>query len=136
MIQFYFLSIVLNCVGGYALVADGGETPSEGAATLGKLLNDEITGLLLGVLSAAVGFFKLLSVVRGDVPVVGDLIPALAGFSVGTSLLIHFYSSRSSVASPFPRLIDTVFVKNKKYVGYLGLAAGALHFLFPTVLFL
>lgn len=136
MIQFYFLSIVLNLLGGYALVSmdDGG--PLGGAESLNALFRGEIARLLLGVLSVAVGFFKLLTVVRGDVPVVGDLIPALAGLSVGVSLLVDYYKSRSTVDKPLPKGFELVFVKNRRYIGYAAMVAAALHFLFPTVLFL
>jgi len=136
MIQFYFLSIVLNLFSGYALILDGDErtgTPMDG---IRELFSDETLRLVLGVLTVSVGFFKLISVVRSDVAIIGDLIPAAAGILSGIALLLEFYRNRSALPNgPYARF-DLVLAKNRKWIGYGAIVAAFTHFLFPTVLFL
>ncbi len=92
--------------------------------------------LVVGVLCAFVGIMKLLSVFRNDVPVVGDLFPALAGLCGGASLLLDYYSDSSSLELNLPSFVETIFVDSKKYIGIACLISGLLHFVFPQVLFL
>ena len=92
--------------------------------------------LVVGVLSVFVGIMKLLSVFRNDVPVVGDLFPALAGLCGGASLLLDYYSDSSSLELNLPSFVETIFVDSKKYIGIACLISGLLHFVFPQVLFL
>ena len=135
MIQFYFLSILFNTLAGYALIVDG-ETGHSALDGLKTYFLNETFRLVVGILVAATGFFKLLSAVRGDVPVVGDLLPALAGLAAGFILLFEYYRSRSTVSSTGADRIETIFVNNRKWFGYVAVGSAAAHFLFPTVLFL
>lgn len=134
MIQFYLLSVLLNALAGYALIAEKDASAPRGEG-LRYYLADETFRLVLGVLAFATGFFKILSATRGDLAVIGDLFPAVAGLLSGFALLLEFYRSRSTIETANEK-IDFVFVKNKKWIGYGAAAAAALHFLFPTVILL
>jgi hypothetical protein len=70
------------------------------------------------------------------VPVVGDIIPALAGFLAGFVLVFEYYRNRSTLEPEHTEKIEQVLIHNKKWVGYFAFAAAALHFLLPSVLFL
>ena len=98
MIQFYFLSVLFNLVGGYALVEDSARNRHASLEGLRTFLRDPTVRLVIGILSAVVGAFKLLTVVRGDIPVVGDFLPAVAGIAVGATLLLDIYRSPSGDA--------------------------------------
>lgn len=135
MIQFYFLSILFNAIAGYALALDPDARPSS-LDGIKSILADETFRLVLGVMTIATGFFKLLSAVRGDIPVVGDLYPSIAGLAAGFALVFEFYRTRSALASDVSERLELVFVKNRKWIGYGALIAAVTHFLFPTVLFL
>lgn len=135
MIQFYFLSIVLNFLAGYAVSMDS-ESSTGSLEGIRELFRDETLRLVLGILAMSVGFFKLLTVVRGDVPVVGDLIPAVAGLSSGFTLAFEFYRSRSTIHSDTSERLESIFLKNRKWLGIAAIVSSAAHFLFPTVLFL
>ncbi len=135
MIQFYFLSITLNLLAGYALSYDR-ESEAPSGRELRELFDGETFRLVLGVLSFAVGMFKLLSVVRGDVPVVGDLIPSFAGLLSGFALILEFYRRKTTLPLRLSEKLDLVFVKNRKWLGLGAIFAAVAHFLFPTVLFL
>ena len=135
MLQFYFLSIVMNALAGYILFAGGNDSPV--VFKSGFSLQNETFRLVVGIASALVGFMKLLSVVEGDVPVIGDLLPALSGFLAGFALIFEYYRGRASVEIPENvGKIDRLLATNKKIIGIAALAAAVLHFLFPRVLLL
>jgi len=135
MIQFYFLSIVLNFCAGYALSFDR-EARTGALEGIRSIFRDETLRLVLGVLTMSVGVFKLLSVVRGDFPVVGDLVPSAAGLLSGFALLLEYYREKTTLHELFSDRLDRIFVKNRKWLGIGAILAAVAHFLFPTVLFL
>jgi hypothetical protein len=135
MLQFYFRSILANLLAGTALTAEylAGRFPA--FAPFRDLLSRRGWRACLGVLAAVVGFLKLL--IRSspaDVPVVGDLIPALAGMAMGASLLLHVVREKSDV-TPVGRL-ERVALTYRVPLGFIGIAAAVLHFLLPAALFL
>jgi hypothetical protein len=135
MLQFYFLSILLNAVTAFVLMY-GDIEDQAGESRLPRIVLDETFRLVLGILTAVTGFFKLLTAIRGDIPVIGDLVPAAAGLAGGFALLYEFYRARSvldeSKVPPF--LIE--IVSAKRYVAIACLISAVTHFLFPTVIFL
>lgn len=146
MLQFYFLSILLNLMVGLLLVfSDSGEGEE---SDLDDVINDSFQNrflavfdnrnfrLIVGILCVLVGLMKLLSVTQGDVPVVGDLLPALAGIAGGFCVLLAFYQESSSIDITSMPVIESIFIGGKKYIGIFCLVAGILHFIFPKVLLL
>ena len=137
MLQFYFLSILLNAVTGFVLLYGNPlNSETEESGKMPEIVYDETFRLVLGILTGIVGFFKLLTVVRGDVPVVGDLFPAVAGMASGFMLLYEFYKNRSSVPEETIPVMIQKLIAAKKYVGIIAMVSALTHFLFPTVLFL
>jgi hypothetical protein len=160
MVQFYFLSIVLNLAGGYALVVEG--LPQRGRTIEGfrDFFQDPTARLVVGILALVTGALKFLTPIRGDIPIVGDFLPAVGGLGVGISLLLERYygsdapmtsaeptpdggpahstPTRKSPISPRgePNAIERLFLDHKAVVGLVGLIAGVVHFLFPMVIFL
>lgn len=135
MLQFYFLSIVLNALAGYILISGDEEGPL--AFKSGFSLKDETFKLVVGIASVLMGLMKILSVVEGDVPVIGDIFPALTGLLAGFILIFAYYRGRASVEiSGQAEKVNRLLVANKKVIGAAALIAAALHFLFPRVLLL
>ncbi|MDR2619116.1 MAG: hypothetical protein LBC62_09625 [Treponema sp.] len=134
MIQFYFLSIFFNVLAGYILVSGDESGPLE--VRPGLSLNDEAVRLILGILCMVTGVLKLLSSVEGDLPVLGDIIPALVGFAAGFVLVFEYYRGRAGVESGGAESFNLMLVRNKKIVGAAAIITAALHFLFPKVLLL
>ncbi len=167
MLQFYFLSILLNGLAGLVFIytqkkqfpdsapsdssldADAFESasaenpdsfsessdPSKGILSL-SFLDDSVFRLVVGILSGLVGILKLLSPIQYDIPVIGDLIPAVAGMAACGSLLVEYYQNNSDIELHLPSGITEFFTEGKKYLGIFCLIAGVLHFIFPRVLFL
>lgn len=173
MLQFYFLSILLNLISGLVFLyspknSDGeassnsfdddlfsdsddensassspedsksDESKSKAKSNLFEipLFQDASFRLVLGILMVLTGLMKLLSPIQYDVPVVGDLIPALAGLFGGFSILLEWYRNKSTLGVNLPEVLDKIFVDGRKYLGIFCIAAAVLHFIFPRVLFL
>src|SRR5574344_703558 len=136
MAQFYFLSVLLNIIAGLALVygkefvhknkADDDlleEKPSKKNNLQDKTstffegmtcFDSRSFRLVIGVLSVLVGLMKILSVFRNDIPVVGDIVPALAGLLGGASLLVEYYLSGTTEDSVIPANVEHVLVGGRK----------------------
>jgi hypothetical protein len=136
MIQFYFLSILLNGLSGYALTRDTGDDDIVLDTGFRFSFYNETCRLILGAATILMGLLKILSSVRGDVPVIGDLVPALAGLLAGFILVFEYYRGHSTLEPEHTEKIEQLLIHNKKWAGYFALAAAVLHFLLPTVLFL
>jgi len=138
MLQFYFLSIVMNALAGYILISgEDGKGPLVFKSGFSLSIKDETFKLVVGIISALTGLMKVLSVVEGDVPIIGDLFPAAAGFLSGAILIFEYHRTRTTLKdSDSVEKIDRLLVANKKVIGMAALAAAALHFLFPSVLLL
>jgi len=174
VLQFYFLSVLLNIIAGLVFLygskedsldsassdfsgdifsddnnngSDSDEKSSETNGTKNEngkksrnleipFLEDSSFRLVLGILMVLTGLMKLLSPIQYDVPVVGDLIPSLAGIAGGISILLEWYKNKSTLALSLPEVLEKLFVDGRKYLGIFCIAAGVLHFIFPRVLFL
>ncbi|MDR2483814.1 MAG: hypothetical protein LBD55_00270 [Treponema sp.] len=135
MIQFYFLSVLCNALAGYMLISTD-EKSGIGAmeAHLKISPGDDTFRLVLGIVAIITGFFKLLSVIQGDIPVVGDLIPAVFGFASGSILVFAYYRKTSTIDSDTHTLLELFLAYHKKRIGFLAIGAAILHFLFPQAL--
>lgn len=141
MVQFYLLSILMNIVAGYSLISFQTEATGTKFDGVREYLKDSTIRLVLGILCSTVGLFKLLTVMRGDIPVIGDLVPSLAGMASGFTLLLEFYKSNSTksnstVTSTTLAKLDSIFMANKRLVGIISIVSGFVHFLFANILFL
>ena len=137
MYQIYLLSIVTILLSGITLAYDR----LQQSLGIGSLFNEEMFRrptfrLILGVVTLLVGFFQFLTVAPGDVPVVGDLVPAVTGLVLGGILAMDYYRAKSSVETPLVETLDRLLVKNGSNFGILGIVVALLHFLFHRVLFL
>ena len=116
MLQFYFLSILLNLLIGITLVYGNNEKIS--------ILDDKTFQLVVGILSVFVGVIKFLSSVKG-VPFLGDLLPAMA----------NILAKANEELSPSD-IVQFIFIDKKKYIGIGCIAIAIIHFIVPDVLFL
>jgi len=125
----------MNALAGYILLKGDDDSPL--VFKSGFSLKNETFRLVLGIASALVGLMKILSVVEGDVPVIGDLFPSLTGLLAGFVLIFEYYRGRISVEiTDRVEKVDRLLVANKKIIGGAALVASVLHFLFPRVLLL
>ena len=144
MIQFYFLSISLNIIGGFLLASEYLFNKFSGLSAFDGLTsffeNNPVRRFILGCFCFFVGILKFISVIKGDIPVVGDLLPALFGVLIGFILIYEFYKERSKdkmneAPSPMDSLQATL-LKYKNAIGIAGIIISVFHFILPRVLFL
>jgi hypothetical protein len=139
MIQLYLLSIILNGLIGFLLVLGDtleGASPEKGFK---MFLSSWGFRLVLGILAAITGVLKFLSPINNTTPILGDMLPALAGLAAGFTLIFGFYRENSAKSGAADGKLDRVgdtFLQNRKVVGISLLVIAVLHFLFPTALFL
>lgn len=137
MVQFYLLAVILNILGGLILAAPLFQEKFPMLENLHEALRINIASrMIFIILSIAVGVFKILSVTRGDVAVVGDLLPALSLILMAGVFFLDYYKEQAEVGSTFIDKLQRIFVDNKSSVGIVLVIIGLLHFLFPRVLFL
>ncbi len=137
MIQIYFLSILSNLLAGLVLSSEHYSEKFEGFAAVRDFFSGK-PGLrvTIGIVSFITGFLKLLSVTKGDVPVVGDILPALSGLVLGVGLLFDRYKERSTVPSKALETADKILLRHKSIYGSVGILVAVLHFLMPRIVLL
>ena len=137
MLQFYFLSIIANLLAGVALSADYLAERFKGFAPYAELFGRRNTKATLGIGAFVVGFLKLL--IRSspnDVPVVGDLLPALAGLAMGAALVVGLIGDRTGVGGEAVTSFEKAVMSYRVPLGIAGIVVAVLHFLLPGALFL
>lgn len=140
MYQVYLLSVVSTLLAGIALAFDRLDEQIRIGSFFGRdAFTSPVFRLVLGVATAVVGFFQLLTVHPDDVVFVGDLIPAVAGLLLGAILLLEYFEQRSSSAGDETTRVGglrRVLIGNAATFGMLGILIAILHFLFHRFLFL
>ncbi|MDR2742943.1 MAG: hypothetical protein LBB98_12435 [Treponema sp.] len=136
MIQFYFLSILFNALTGYILGIEQKEDEDSLEKGIKFSSRNGTFRLVLGVLTMVTGLLKILSASRGDIPVIGDIVPAIVGLVGGFVLIFEYYNSRSALNTEKSEKLARFLDHNKRWIGFIAIASAALHFLFPSVLFL
>ena len=133
MVQFYALSVFVNIIIGALLCIEGKNEEDSFLGRLKEMLEEKGIKFSLGVLSAIIGLFKFLTPMRGDIAVVGDLLPAVTGIALGGVLLLEFFRTRSDISSEAISRIEGTVTTNRKFIGMAGIIVGILHFLMPAV---
>jgi len=163
MVQFYFLAIFVNLIGGFYFACEifSGKFPA--VTKIREFLGNSRAQLVFAVIAGITGLFKIISVFYEDVPVVGDLFIAVS------SLLICLYFLHDTIvkkeapvveaeivtegddkSEPQPEVIvikkedlssrlDKFYSFTEQFKGAIGIAAiilAVLHFCFPTVIFI
>lgn len=153
MIQIYFLAVALNLGCGLALLLPERPHPRQLLRHLDFVLSDKKVRAFLGAFGMVAGVLTFLSPVQGDVPFVGDIVPALSSFFAGLVLLFELQPPRpglppSGSGSPEPAegavaapeagdgRFRALLLGSGRLIGFLALLAGIAHFFFPLELFL
>lgn len=137
MLQFYFLSIFANMLAGLTLTSDYLAEKFKVFLPFKELFSKKNVKTTIGIAAFVVGFLKLL--IRSnpaDVPVVGDLLPALAGLAMGAGLILGIIKERAKVSAETVDNLEKTVMTYRVPLGIAGLVISALHFLLPGALFL
>ena len=137
MLQFYFLSIFANMLAGLTLTSDYLAEKFKAFLPFKELFSKKNVKTTIGIAAFVVGFLKLLIRSKpADVPVVGDLLPALAGLAMGAGLILGIIKERAKVSAETVDNLEKTVMTYRVPLGIAGLVISALHFLLPGALFL
>ena len=142
MLQIYFISIISNLLAGLTLISTGNkDTQDDGVIRLGVFLTvfrDKKFRLIIGIIAFIAGILKILSPTKGNILLIGDLLPAAAGLASG--LILFFENFGNSKAEDYDdedkkQGLSFLF-KNRKLIGFATVAAAILHFFFHEIFLL
>ncbi len=137
MLQFYFLSILLNSLTGLTLIFNSySDKAQDSLKNVPEFFTNKTFKLIIGILCCFTALIKLLTSFPGSILIMGDLLPAIVGILGGIALLIDYYLNNSPSETKLNPKLESVFVTNKKYIGILCILSALLHFLFPRVIIL
>lgn len=137
MLQFYFLSILLNSLTGLTLIFNSySDKAQDSLKNVPEFFTNKTFKLIIGILCCFTALIKLLTSFPGSILIMGDLLPAIVGILGGIALLINYYLNNSPSETKLNPKLESVFVTNKKYIGILCILSALLHFLFPRVIIL
>lgn len=127
MVQIYFLSVLFNALIGFILLLDTQEK---------KFIDNKTARLIISLLALITGLIQIFSPLKGDIPVIGDIIPAVSVIAAGAALFIYYLKTKSSVTVEPGKFIDKFFIQGKKYLGIFCIVIALLHFFLPQVVLL
>ena len=136
MVQFYVLSVLVNLLGGFLLA---GEVLSKKVSTsdlYNKVIKSEFYTLTFAIIAGIAGIFKIISVLEGNIPVIGDLLPAVASFVLALHFFCKYLLEKKGLLEGLFGTIDLCIDKFKIIIGLACIVIAILHFLFPRALFL
>ncbi|MCQ2981529.1 MAG: hypothetical protein MJ178_02125 [Treponemataceae bacterium] len=92
------------------------------------------------ILCAVTGILKLFLVVQPDVVIIGDLLPAIACLVAAFCLFLEIFDAQAGKVIPLPPVIRDIVSPEtettggfRKYLGFLLMVIGILHFFIPAV---
>ena len=91
MVQFYFLAIFVNLIGGIYFANELIAKKFPQAVKVVEFFENSTSKLIFAIVAGVTGLFKIISVTYGDVPVVGDLLIA------ATSIVISLYFLKDTI---------------------------------------
>ena len=137
MMQFYLLSILANIFASLALSVEYLGEKIAPLSSLKEFFSSKNVRVGAGSAAAIIGFLKLLiRSTAGEVPLVGDFLPALAGLSMGAVLLFDVYKDRTKLSEETITNIEKSVLTYRVPLGLGGIVISLLHFLLPGALFL
>ena len=140
----YLLTVLTTILLGLALARGFLNRRFEQFSEKTGFVNKGLYRIILGLVSILIGFINLFPTYGDfsnipDIPVLGELLPSLAGIGGGVLLLLEYSRSRKSIAkAEATKPAGEVSPKShlKAYLNIVGLASiiiGILHAVFPKV---
>jgi len=136
MLQFYFLSILTNAAAGALLSADYFARRVTRLAWLTAHPASRRLKMGVGAASLLVGLCTIFWPAGGGLPVIGDLVPSIAGMAMGVALLFEVFRQDALFPSETATAPGRSGLDWRSMVGIAGLAVALLHFFLPERPFL
>ena len=135
MMQFYFLSILMNLICALFLFYKSDRNSKLKDV---KILENPVIILVTGCLTFVTALVKLFLVCygeKGGIIILGDFIPAVSGLTGGACLLLQYYKMNSSVELKLPEGVKKVFLDNNFIIAIVCAVSAVLHFFLAKVIF-
>ncbi len=128
MLQFYFLAVICSVLTGLYFAF----TPFFNERIPEKMQIPLLDGAF--VLCAVTGILKLFLIVQPDIVIIGDLLPAISCLLAAFCLFLEIYEVQGGKTLSLPGILDSIFAGTyRKYIGFLLVIIGILHFFIPAV---
>ncbi len=92
-----------------------------------------ILSIVMGILSV----LKLIFAFPGDIPVIGDILPALAGILASIMLMAEYFLKKAMEdgreLDGFFARIEVLFLGRKTLIGVILVIIALVHFIIPSV---
>lgn len=137
MFQLYLLTVLTTVLAGLALATGFLTERFERFSEYTDFMSNSTYRIVLAIVSLLIGFINLFPNYSGDIPVLGDLFPSVAGITTGILLLTEYLSSRKSEdESKTVELAEKVEKFSGPYLTIVGIASvviGILHAILPRL---
>ncbi len=136
MVQFYFLSIFVNVIGGLLLAGDAISQKTSTIQSLQEFFRSTTNLLVFSIVAAVAALFKVISVFEGDIYVIGDLIPAAASAAIAVHFFSRYLYEKKGSVDSYLEKANVILEEYKTILGIACIIIAILHFFFPGVLFI
>ena len=137
MFQLYLLTVLTTILSGAALASGFLSERFERFSEYTEFMANTVYRVILGSLSILIGFINLFKTYEGDIGVLGELFPSLAGLTAGILLLVEFVNARRGEdESKAAEIAGKVGSFSGPYLTIVGVAAvviGVLHAILPKL---
>ncbi len=137
MFQLYLLTVLTNVLAGLALATGFLTERFERFSEYTDFMGNAVYRIVLAVLSLLIGIINLFPTYSGDMAVLGELFPSLAGIVTGILLITEYISSRKREdESKTAELAEKVEKFSGPYLTIVGIASviiGILHAILPKL---
>ena len=130
MLQFYFLSITANLLGGLTLAGDAIARRIPSFLEINARLSGRHGKLAVGLACLLVGFCTLFVPVEPPL-ILGDLLPSAMGMVMGIALLFEVFREMATLPTEQSERSERVPVGYRTTLGILGMVVALLHFFLP-----
>ncbi|WP_024654100.1 hypothetical protein [Borrelia persica] len=138
MLQIYFISVLLNLLGGIILAFPTLRNKLKCLMIFDEFVNiinnNNAVRSILGTIFITASIFEII--IPYDLPIIGNLFPAITLFLIGFILFLNqkmpITLQNNKEYGKFKSFIEN----NKTLIGILALIIGIIHFLAPKIPFL
>ena len=106
MVQFYFLAIFVNLIGGLYFANEIFAKKCPAVVNIAEFFENETPKLVFAIVAGITGLFKIIS--SCDVPVAGDIITAISCFAICLYFISDIRSKKASAETPVSESAEPV----------------------------
>lgn len=137
MFQLYLLTVLTTILAGSALASGFLSERFERFSEHTEFMANTVYRVILGSLTILIGIINLFKTYEGDIAVLGELFPSIAGIVTGLILLAEFINKRrEDDDTKTAEIADKVEKFSGPYLTVIGVATvviGVLHAILPKL---